>query len=376
MATKRVLFSGYAPVHFICFLPVYQRLNSDPELEVFLSGGFKEVDEAGNVSYRLDGFYEPYIVDRARLLTVEESRSQAFDVVVCAHTSDLLFPREVGKTVQIFHGVSFKNLAVRDKALRYDMLCLPGEYHVERYRQQGLLEDPGTRYLLTGFPKSDALIHGDFDRAEFFRRVELNPDRPTLLLAPTGDKHNALEEMGREVIEAIDQTGEYNLLVKPHDHPKKSINWIAKLAGYENHRVRIIRDKDITESLLAADLLMTDASSVAVEYTLLDRPIVFLDVPRLLERIRERAPALDLETYGRKIGALAKSADEVVSVVKRSLENPDQQGELRRRMASHVFHRPGGAADRIARVIRYAAGLTRTLPSDIPEFGPAAANCG
>ena len=40
METKRTLFAGYAPVHFLCFFPVYKRLVADPRLEIYLSGGF------------------------------------------------------------------------------------------------------------------------------------------------------------------------------------------------------------------------------------------------------------------------------------------------------------------------------------------------
>lgn len=40
---------------------------------------------------------------------------------------------------------------------------------------------------------------------------------------------------------------------------------------------------DILPTLFLADLLISDASSVANEYTLLDRPIVFLDVPEMIE---------------------------------------------------------------------------------------------
>ena len=34
-----VLFTGYAPVHFLCFEPLYRRLRESSDFEVFLSGG-------------------------------------------------------------------------------------------------------------------------------------------------------------------------------------------------------------------------------------------------------------------------------------------------------------------------------------------------
>ena len=218
------------------------------------------------------------------------ARARDFDVLVCAHLSDTLFLRSAGRTVQIFHGVSFKNLSVREKALRYDYLCLPGTYHAEQYQQEGLIRPAEATALITGFPKLDLLAAPSSERDALLRPLGMSSERPTLLFAPTGDKHNALEVMGREVIERIAERDSWNLLVKPHDHPKNSIDWFRELSDLEGPRVRLIREKDVVPYLGAADLLLTDASSVALEYTLLDRPIVFLDVSEAAQATREASP--------------------------------------------------------------------------------------
>ena len=96
----------------------------------------------------------------------------------------------------------------------------------------------------------------------------------------------------------------------------------------ENERVRVVRDYDIVPYLQAADLLLTDASSVAMEFTLLDRPIVFVDVPDLLANVVERGGALDLDTYGRKIGTVAESIAAVVPTIADSLMNPMRNSTL------------------------------------------------
>ncbi len=369
MSPHRILFSGYAKVHFVCFLPVYQVLRQDPEIEVFLSGGFKKT-EGDRSTFAIEGFYDDFPVDRAKILDAATAKTQDFDVVVCAHLSDALFPRSARSTVQIFHGVSFKNLAVREKALRYDFLCLPGHYHAERYRKQGLVRPDTSFTLVTGFPKVDALICGGDETITLVNEFGLDPALPTLLLAPTGDKYNALETMGREVIDRIAAEKRFNLLVKPHDHPKRSTDWFSELSDLEGSHVRLIRDFDIAPHLRAADLLITDASSVALEYTLLDRPILFLDTPKLLERLKKRAPALDLDTYGRKLGTIVREPGEVVAAIGDALANPRRDAALRRQAAHHLFHRPGTAAERVADVIRYAAGAARALPEGAEIVAP------
>ena len=57
-----------------------------------------------------------------------------------------------------------------------------------------------------------------------------------------------------------------------------------------------IEENDVTPLLFLADLLMTDASSVSSEYSLLDRPMVFLDVPKLLAKVAEKPGFVDQET--------------------------------------------------------------------------------
>ncbi len=367
---KRVLFAGYAPVHFVCFEPVYRLLSDDPRLEVWLSGGFKDA-HAGEVTFSLDGFYERFEVDRARVIPFEQARQQDFDVLVCAHLSDSLFPRSVGCTVQIFHGVSFKNRGIREKALRYDVLCLPGRYHAEMYQHWRLVRAGGSRCLVTGFPKADGLVQGPFDRQAFLRQVGVDAGRPTLLYAPTGDDNNSLETRGEQVIEAIRQSGRWNLLVKLHDHPKQAkCDWKAVLAQLESDRFRLVCDWNVVPYLRAADLLITDASSVAVEYTLLDRPIVFLEVPKLLKKMARKHAAVDLDSYGWKIGTLVGEDDDVTEAIAQSLAAPDRHSEIRHTMANHVFHQPGSASARVAGVILHAAGLAPSIPEDVEELTP------
>jgi hypothetical protein len=370
---RRILFSGYAPVHFLCFLPIYQRLAADPRLELWLSGGFKR-EEGGNVTFSVDGFYDAFPVDHGRVISSERAREEDFDVLVCAHLSDALFPRSARRTVQIFHGVSFKNLAVREKALRFDFLCLPGRYHAELYRRSGLVRPSGARCLVTGFPKADALVNGADDRQTLLEGLRLDPSLPTLLFAPTGDKHNALETLGAELLQAVQADGRFNLLIKPHDHPKHKLDWLELLAPLEGGVIRLVRDLDVVPYLRAADVLLTDASSVAVEYTLLDRPIVFLDVPKLFKQVKKRAPNLDLDTYGRRIGRVAATGSEIIGAIEAALAEPDRESEIRRAMARHIFHEPGHATERVASVVLHAAGLVLELPSEIEELAPEPAS--
>ena len=368
---KRILFAGYAPVHFICFMPVYNILSRDERMEIWLSGGFLHKDPEGD-RYELTGFYDDFPVDTERILPAERLPEEEFDVVVCAHLATDLFPGSVKKSVEIFHGVSFKNLAVREKAMKYDYLCIPGPYHADQFRKNGLIREGASTCLLTGFPKVDQLAPVPPGSRELLESLGLDPDLKTLLYAPTGGKKNSLEIMGEDVIGEISREGSWNLMVKPHDHPKNRIDWFSRLEYLVNDRVKLVRDKDVVPYLAAADLLISDASSVTTEFSLLDRPIVFLDVPKLIEKTRGRSEAMDLDTYGRKIGSIAGGPEEVTGTVREALDHPGgEKSSLRRAMAADMFYKPGNAAERVASVIRFAAGIDGQLQEDIPVLEPS-----
>ncbi len=246
----------------------------------------------GGPTYSLAGFYDPYGVDTERVCAFEDLPDVHFDVVLSTHSSTIFFPKSYGKSVQMFHGVSFKNFSVRDKVLSYDYACIVGPYHAGRFESEGIMGEGNTRFFLTGFAKLDALVNGKDSRTTILEAMGLNPELPTILYAPTGGKYNSLDEMGEDLICAVRDGGNWNVIIKPHDHPKKQVNWMEKLSYLEGDRVGLIRDFDIVKYLAIADLLLTDASSVSMEYTLRDKPMVFIDVPKLLQNVMDRDLAL------------------------------------------------------------------------------------
>ncbi len=351
---KRVLFTGYAPVHFVCFRPVYERLRRVPGVQVFLSGGREpggeDDGETGPVTAR--DLYRPFRIPPARVLSLEAMRRQRFDMVFCAHVSGY-FPREDRERVQIFHGLSFRNMAVRRDVLVYDHLFITGPYMRRAFQEQQLLRPKDPRLVPIGFPKVDRLVDGTLDRQAILRPLGLSGRRPVLLYAPTGQKGNSLETLGEEVIRRLRATGRYDILIKLHDHPRDtSVDWSKQLRPLLDAHTKLVRDFDIVPYLFVADLLLSDASSVSSEYSLLDRPMVFLDVPQMIQAMRAKGRAVDLETWGRKGGVTVRWPDEAVDAVRDSLAHPRQGSDVRRAMARDLFFNPGRAAEAAVTWIR------------------------
>jgi len=125
-------------------------------------------------------------------------------------------------------------------------------------------------------------------------------------------------------------------------------DWGKRLTELEGGNMTVIRDPNIIPFLFAADLLITDASSTANEFTLLDRPILFIDVPELIAKY---SSTVDLETWGRKIGTIVSRAEDLRTAVPNALESPTEKSETRRAAAEDIFYKPGSASVRAVKTM-------------------------
>ncbi|NJM71993.1 MAG: hypothetical protein HC769_32210 [Cyanobacteria bacterium CRU_2_1] len=340
-----VLFTGYAPVHFLCFRPLYEQLIQFPGVEVYVSGGVRRETKQG-FTYDATAMYDPFHIPPDRILSVDEIQTRHFDVLFSANKRIIAPWENFGTKIQIFHGVSFCNQGVHPEILAYDVFFLIGPYMRRKFIEAGLLLEDDPCGVSIGFPKTDHLITGELNRGELLAQYGFDGQRPILLYAPTGQAHNSLETMGKVVISRLLKTGKYDLLIKPHDHPKNTlIDWFRELAPLEDAHTRLVRTPDIIPLLFLCDLLITDISSVANEYTLLNRPLVFLDVPELIQEAREQGAIVDLETWGRRGGLVVQHPEEVEEVVSMSLAKAERFSRIRSCIAQDLFYNPGRATD-------------------------------
>ena len=136
------------------------------------------------------------------------------------------------------------------------------------------------------------------------------------------------------------------MVLKLHDHPKNLVDWHSRLSRLEGPHLRISREPDVVKLLAIADLLITDASSVSSEFSLVDRPMIFLDVPELLAKAEVKQDSmLDLDTWGRKGGTIVGDPAAVADAVSESLSQPGLHAEVRHAMAADLFYNPGHATD-------------------------------
>lgn len=202
--------------------------------------------------------------------------------------------------VHVNHGESDKACMASNQVKAYDRVLVAGEEAVARYRA-ALLEFDEHRFVPIGRPQLD-----------------LNPapvlaatTRATLCYAPTwegenpGNDYTSLDRYGPAIVTAALALPDVRLIYKPHPRVPNSTDpavadahrtiseLIAAAAGRDvdaGHRV--VADADILAVFLGCDLLITDVSSVGLDflYRHVDKPLFIADRYDDRERLLAAAP--------------------------------------------------------------------------------------
>ena len=267
----------------------------------------------------------------------------------------------------LFHGVAGKYgldapAHIAPVVRSFDRIMFANDDRLRKYIDAGIVESDGPRAQLIGYPKCDCLVDGTFDRRQIQDALGLDPSRPTVLYAPTWSAHSSLDSVGSELLPILGAL-DVNVIVKLHDRSLDarskrpgSIDWRQQLESLcRSWRVHAARDGDISPYLYVSDVLVTDHSSAGFEYMLLDRPIVVIDCPELIQKARVAADKVRLL---RRASIVVKREPLAIRrAVECALEDPSADSFERRSAAARLFYRPGTATARAVRCIYDALEL-------------------
>jgi hypothetical protein len=266
----------------------------------------------------------------------------------------------------MFHGVAGKWAHIYDRpavSMRgWHRLFFINERRLRNFIAAGALDADSEAIRLVGMPKTDCLVDGTLQRDAVLTGRGLDPSRPTVLYAPTWTPHSSLNTIGEAVIAGLIDAG-YTVLVKPHENSfdpsyenSGGVNWAARLGALlQDGKGLLVRDGNVSPWLVAADVLVSDHSSVGFEYLLLDRPLVRIEVPELIRRAGVPEEYVSLMAAA---SMTVHEAHEVLQSVEQGLNNPGQQSDVRRQVAAELFYRPGGATGRAVRELYQLVELT------------------
>jgi len=272
------------------------------------------------------------------------------DITICADACTHL--KGCGKLVFVGHGMISKGGFYTDSALvrrenRADLICVPGLRHREI-----LLRNVFSPITVTGFVKSDTL-HGSEAIgicSDFLYRYAIPSGKRVILFAPTfNEELSAIPCVGERIAELCDDRT--ILLIKLHT--MTDMAWVRRYRALAaaNPAVRYIDDVDASPAMLAADLLISDVSSVVLEFMFLDKPVIVVNNPRMQEYPHYRPN--DIEYQVRDACLQVEDLEGLKAAVARSWKNPDELSARRMGYAAdYSYGRDGGSVRRIVQAIR------------------------
>lgn len=357
-APRRVLFNVNLANHYPLYAPLIELLREDGDFELAFADPGKMYTSPAELLGR-------YGVPARECITAWQAAFQRWDLVVeCSFASLLPVLARTWKSAQIFHGVAHKflvsgqDITFHPRLANYDLVAALSQGHQEILRGSGILKHADAAKLV-GYPKLDPLARGDVDRDAVLRDYGADPQRTTVLYAPTWNVEQSLHQVGAEVIDTL-IGHDVQLLVKPHPMSLPSSDSLRTIPlaieqkrwdqflqrRHDEGKLVWVKDDDTSRYLGAADVLITDYGSTPFEYMVTGRPIVYFDTDDA------RRTMSDPETMQRIEAATvpfhdARSCMSALQQILAEPRVPADRADAMKAIVSQRFFDPGAAAKRL-----------------------------
>jgi hypothetical protein len=340
---RRVLIEARTPVYLAVLGPLLDTFSHDPRITVSVTGG-----DSPAVSETLRSTHPT-----AQWIEREHAEWHRFDLLVNADPWGAVTLKRCRHRVNFFHGVAGKYDLDCPAGLpagfdQYSRVAFANEDRMRRYLAAGIVTP--AQAALVGYPKLDALVNRVFDAGEVRRSLGLDSSRPTVLFGPTWSAASALHIAGEAIIEQLIAAG-FNVIAKLHDRSLQTsdrftegIDWRDRLSRFSSTGAYALAPgADSSPYLAAADVMVTDHSSIGFEYLTLDRPLFVFDAPDLAWVARINP---DKITLLRSAATVVRTPQELVTAVEDGLRAPHRLSKERRTVAAEMFFEPGTATER------------------------------
>jgi hypothetical protein len=361
---RDVLVELRTPVYHAVLAPIADALAADADVQVWFTSESPERVRP--------------LVPAGRFLSHAEVEWRRFDLYINGDPWAAARLRRCACRVNFFHGVAGKYDLDNPSGLPlgfeyYDYVAFINRDRMSRYLRAGVVSP--AQAVLVGYPKLDRLASGGYDRESTRQTLGLSSDRRTALYAPTYSEASSLHLAGEDIVRALSAEG-FNVVVKLHDRsldpdPRYTagIDWRARFRALARElggdRVAFVEIPDASPLLAAADVMVTDHSSVGFEYLVLDRPLIVFDAPDLPRAARINPDKVALL---RSTATVVRTAAETGRAAAYNLAHPDSLSPARRHVAGTLFHEPGTATARAARLLN---SLLRPSSARAPIAHPA-----
>lgn len=204
-----------------------------------------------------------------------------------------------------------------------DKIAVSGEYIKEFLIKRDVRPE---QLVVTGFPKFDTLFQGEklLNKEEIYKKLGISPDKEIILFTTQPRKEN--EENAQAVFKAMKEFPDKHLVVKlhPRESDKTLYLRIAKKIGLANFT--IVRDFNLYDLLSICELNVTGVSTTGLEAMILGKPVISMNLKRVMDRYMGSGVTINVH-----------KADELASIIKGVLENPQIKKDLNAARERYVY---------------------------------------
>ncbi|MDR1159710.1 MAG: CDP-glycerol glycerophosphotransferase family protein [Syntrophomonadaceae bacterium] len=196
--------------------------------------------------------------------------------------------------IYIFHALMSTHMIYREKAFdNFDAILCTGGYQIDEIRRNEELHSLKKKELTeAGYTRLDD-IYSEYQN----HKGPLN-SKKKILIAPGWSKDNILDTCGVQITTSLVAAG-FDVILRYHPETvKRRKDLIERYdnAFADNPAVLIEKSVADNNSLLTADLLITDWSGVSLEYAFgTERPVLYINTPRKI--LNENYQKLDIEPF-------------------------------------------------------------------------------
>ena len=251
---------------------------------------------------------KPYYIEEKKLITLMMKMDADVVVMTMPDLDNYHIKRSYVRSdieyIYLQHGVGSINLTLRKGALdHYDTIFVSNRYQREECKKIDQLHHLKNHKIINvGYPLIDKMAleykksaHGTAEPGVAAQKnsaheaaepatLENSAQKSapnTILIAPSWQKDNVIDLCLDEILESFEKT-DYHVIVRPHPqqvrHMKDAFEKMQE--KYAGSNIKIEIDFSSSDSILSADLIITDWSSIAYEYAFAtEKPVLFVDTP-------------------------------------------------------------------------------------------------
>ena len=268
--------------------------------------------------------------------------------------------------IYLFHSMGSTHMVDNENSFdHYESLFCAGPHQVKEIRRREELRGLPAKHLFDyGHPRLEEVITEGQD----YQPLESTGEPATVLIAPTWGRSSIFNTCGKELISVLLDSG-YRVIMRPHYQSKQQTPGVItelRDAFLDRGRFEYIDRMGETDSVTRSDVLVSDWSAMALEYSMgLEKPVLFIDVPRRIRNPNWRE--LEIEpvenTIRDQVGEIIspESLQDAPAAIERLIGNPERfrekVRELRHTLVFRLGHSiPDGAVE-IARLADERAAL-------------------